>query len=77
MITPIIIQIVFWIGATLFFIGGIATIAISYDRGAGEIVGGIIFMILGPLWVRIWCEVIILFFRMNETLTEIKNNTKK
>jgi len=76
MITPLIIQIIFWIGAVIVFVGGIAAVATA-DGGAGQIVWGIILMILGPLWVRIWCEVIILFFRMNETLAEIKNNTKK
>jgi hypothetical protein len=77
MITPIIIQIIFWIGAIGIFIGGIVVIATADDGGAGQIVGGIVLMILGPLAVRIWCEILILFFRMNETITEIKNNTKK
>jgi hypothetical protein len=85
MITPIIIQIIFWIGVIGVFISGIVTIATAKDTGyyggdhweAGQIAGGIFLMILGPLAVRIWCEILILFFRMNETLTEIKNNTKK
>jgi hypothetical protein len=77
MITPVIIQIIFWIGAIGFFIGGIVTIVTSSDGEAGQIAGGIILIILGPLVVRIGCEMLILFFRMNETLTEIKNNTKK
>jgi Domain of unknown function (DUF4282) len=77
MITPIIIQIIFWIFAIGFFIGGIVTIATSDDGGAAQIVSGIFLIILGPLFVRIACEMVILFFRMNETLTEIKNNTKK
>jgi hypothetical protein len=77
MITPIIIQILFWIGAIGFFIGGIVTIATSKDADAGQIAGGIILMILGPVFVRIGCEMLILFFRMNETITEIKNNTRK
>ena len=77
MITPLIIQIIFWIGAIGLFIGGIVGIATAHDGGAGQIVWGILLMILGPLWVRIWCELLILFFRMNETLTEIKNNTKR
>jgi hypothetical protein len=77
MITPVIIQIIFWIGAIGFFIGGIVTIVTSNDGEAGQIAGGIILIILGPLVVRIGCEMLILFFRMNETLTEIKNNTKK
>jgi hypothetical protein len=30
-------------------------------------------MILGILATRIYCELLILFFRINETLTDIKN----
>jgi ABC-type cobalt transport system substrate-binding protein len=85
MITPLIIQIIFWIGALGVFIWGIVLIATAHDTGyygggdweAGQIIGGILTMIFGPLLVRIWCEMLILFFRMNETLTEIKNNTQK
>ncbi len=85
MITPIIIQIIFWIGVIGVFISGIIVIATAHNNGyyggdrweSGQIAGGIVLMILGPLAVRIWCEILILFFRMNETLTEIKNNTKK
>jgi hypothetical protein len=30
--------------------------------------------ILGPLGVRVYCEILIVFFRINETLTEIKHS---
>jgi len=33
-------------------------------------------VVLGPIVVRIYCELLILLFRMNETLTEIRNNTQ-
>lgn len=84
MITPPLIQIIFWIGAIGSFIGGIILIANAHSTGyygmsnwsGGQILIGIIWMILGPLAVRVWCELIILFFRMYETLNEINNNTK-
>ena len=31
-------------------------------------------LIFGPLVVRIYCEILIIFFRINETLTEIKHD---
>jgi NADH:ubiquinone oxidoreductase subunit 6 (subunit J) len=84
MITPTIIQIIFWIGAIGSFIVGIMMIANAHHTGyfgdnwsGGQVIFGIMLMIGGPLAVRVWCELIILFFRMNETLTEINNNTKK
>lgn len=76
MITPVIIRIIFWIGIGLCEIGGIAGIIIGVAKryGGGPLVlYGILLLVLGPIAVRIYCELLILFFRMNETLTEIKN----
>ena len=75
MITPAIIQILFWIGVVLCIIGGLYVMVASVF-GSGNIMtffGGLLFLVIGPVGVRIYCELLILFFRMNETLTEIKN----
>ena len=80
MITPIIIQILFWIGAVgsvlwaLFIIfSGVTT---SY--GGGRLVlTGLIMLFLGPIIVRIFCELLVSIFRINETLTEIKTSLGK
>lgn len=68
MITPILVQAVFWIGSAASIIAGL--IAIGSDN-AGS---GILFIIFGPFMIRIYCELLILFFRMNETLTDISNS---
>ena len=75
MITPVIIQIIFWIGVATAIIGGIVVLVAADE--AGTRVLGLLYMILGPLYWRVFCEVVILFFRMNETLTDIKNNTER
>ncbi len=75
MITPVIIQIIFWIGVATAIIGGIVVL-VAEDE-AGTRVFGLLYMILGPLYWRVFCEIVILFFRMNETLTDIKNNTER
>jgi len=41
------------------------------------IVIGIALILVGPVVVRLWCEFSILFFRMNETLTDIKSEINK
>ncbi|NLF31878.1 MAG: DUF4282 domain-containing protein [Planctomycetes bacterium] len=71
MVTPIIIQALFWLGVAVCVIGGLAGIF------AGEPLGGLLTLFLGPLIVRVYCEVLILFFRINTTLTDIRNNTKR
>jgi len=80
MITPIIIQILFWIGAVgsvlwaLFII--FSGVTISY--GGGRLVlAGLIMLFLGPIIVRIFCELLVSIFRINETLTEIKASLEK
>jgi hypothetical protein len=34
---------------------------------------GVLLLVLGPLGVRVYCEILMVFFRINETLTEIKH----
>jgi type II secretory pathway component PulF len=72
MITPRIIQLLFWAGTLLCVIWSLLTFFIGWG-----FIFGILLVILGPLMIRLWCELLILFFRINETLTEIKNNTER
>ena len=77
MITPAIIQALFWVGSILSIIAGIVLIVAGSsihgygNTGTGSVLLGLAYIFLGPFLVRIWCEVVILFFRMNETLTDI------
>ena len=80
MITPVIIQVLFWVGAAMTVLAGLFAMASSfghYGGGAGTFLGGLFIIILGPVAVRIYCELLILLFRMNETLTEIKDGLLK
>ncbi len=80
MITPVIIQVLFWVGVAGTVIAALVVMAMSFGSsggGAAQFLGGLILLVLGPVGVRIYCELLILFFRMNETLTEIKNGLTK
>jgi len=78
MITPVFIQIIFWIGVVACVIGGIVFMVsggpsyYGYSSGGSNVLAGLLILIFGPLYVRVICELMILFFRMNDTLTEIK-----
>jgi len=83
MITPIVIQIVFWLGVIGCVIAGIgmmlsasATSSLMPQMPAPaqglQIIAGLAVIIFGPLACRIYCELLILLFRMNESLTDIK-----
>ena len=68
MITPLVIQMVFWISIAITILTGLAAMIQSFFIG-------LLIIILGPIALRIYFELIILLFRINETLTDIKNNT--
>lgn len=66
MITPMIIQILFWVLALVTVIMGLITII------QGEGLPGLVILILGPIMVRVYCELIILAFRIYESLRNIE-----
>jgi hypothetical protein len=80
MITPTIVQIIFWVGTALSLLVGGFMIAVSATgANATSIIGviyGLVILLLGPLVTRIQCELLIVFFRMHETLVEIKEKTE-
>lgn len=80
MVTPAIIQILFWVGAGISVLAGLIMMGSSFSRfvpTGATFFSGLLTLVLGPIAVRIYCEILILFFRMNETLTEIKNGLAK
>lgn len=72
MLTPWLVQVLFWGALMVFIIIGIVDI-IHHEswRVVLEIV------ILGPLVMRIIGEVLILFFRINDHLAAIRANIEK
>ena len=76
MITPTIIRFIFWIGSGLMVIGGLVALFSNLGRygSAASAIGGLLTIFIGPVVVRIACEQVILFFRINETLSEIRSD---
>jgi hypothetical protein len=74
MVTPVIIQIIFWIGIAVCLAVGLGFIGSAVTLGyKTNLYKGLAVLLLGPLGVRVYCEILIIFFRINETLTEIKH----
>lgn len=72
MLTPWLVQILFWVAIAGFIVIAITDIIQHVStRVVLEIV------IIGPLATRIFCELLILFFRMNDNLTAIKERYGK
>lgn len=82
MITPTIIKILFWVGVAasllggiILFFSGLATMFSGF-RGAFfgglfTIISGVFIAVFGVLVSRIYCELIIVAFKMLEKLTSI------
>jgi hypothetical protein len=77
MITPLVIQVIFWIGVALILIGALISFVTTLLTGnllmilAGTL-GASLGTLVGILLLRIYCEIIIIFFRIFDTLGEIK-----
>lgn len=66
MVTPIFIQLLFWLGVIGVIGAGIVTMT-----AGDEPVLGILMIILGPLVVRIYAELMIVLFRIHSSLNEL------
>jgi hypothetical protein len=69
MITPAIIQIIFWIGILAVLIAGIMQMLLG---GIG-LLTGLVTWVVGAVMVRIYCELLILMFRIYDVLKEIRD----
>jgi|GEM_PF-609417 len=76
MVTPVIIQGIFWIGAAASVLGGLGMVVsgIGSEYGGGaKVLIGLAIMLMGPLFVRVYCELLIVIFRIYGTLVDIKD----
>ena len=69
MLSPIIIQLIFWVLMVLLIVGGIRELFVPQHLWKGIQV-----LVLGPLVARLACELLLVFFRIDETLGDIKTN---
>jgi len=78
MITPKLVNIFFWIGTIISVVIGLGLFIISLvNINSQGIIIGFLIMLLGPLAIRIYCELIIVFFMINETLTDISKTLEQ
>lgn len=72
MITPAIIKIIFWIGVGLSVLMGLGQILAGFMRFGGlQVFIGLGMLLVGPLFTRVYCEILIVLFKMHETLQQI------
>lgn len=73
MITPKIITFIYWI-LLLADVGyGISTMFGGYSGFTfTKFITGLVYIVIGAVAVRIWCELMIVIFKINENLQNLK-----
>ena len=73
MVTPVIIQVIFWLGIVVIVFGALAQLSSPF----GNPLGGLLLLVVGPLFWRVICELYILLFRIHSSLNEVKNELRQ
>jgi hypothetical protein len=86
MLTPFLIQLLFWLGTATCAVAISVPVTgyLSLKRGSpwtiedvSAVLAGIVTLFIAMILLRLLCESLILFYRMNETLTEILHENQK
>ncbi|MGA7802105.1 MAG: DUF4282 domain-containing protein [Gammaproteobacteria bacterium] len=73
MLTPKIITAVYWLLLVAAVISGIGRMFSGLEGFTlGNFLAGILIAIGGAIGARIWCELLIVLFKMNEALQELR-----
>ena len=67
MITPVFIQVIFCIFVAVAVIGGLIVMV------GDSFIGGLALIIFGPLLARIYAEILIVIFRINDNVAAIRH----
>lgn len=81
LITPSVIKVVFILGVVLSFFAGALDVKAginAIDFGGGALIfSGILKIFFGPILVRVFCEIVVALFKINDTLAEIKKELRR
>lgn len=72
MLTPKIITFVYWLMLAVAVIGGLTMMFSGYGGlTAGKFFTGLFAMVGGAIGARIWCELLIVLFKINENIRSL------
>jgi urea transporter len=73
MLTPKIITVVYWFLLLSALIAGVSAMFFGENS---SFLGGLVVVIGGLIFSRIWCELLIVLFKINENLQSIVNKSE-
>ncbi len=69
MITPVVIQVLFWVAAAVTIIVGLVTLT-------QNLIGGLLVIVFGPILVRVYAEIFMVLFQMNAALQDLREQQR-
>ena len=77
MLTPKIITFIYWILLLSAVITGITTMFSGYNGITfSTFMMGLLYIVGGAVGARVWCELLIVLFKINENLQKIANKSE-
>ena len=70
MLTPKIITAVYWLLLGLVVISGVGTMFVQ------SFIMGLLIIVFGAIGVRIWCELLIVLFKINDNLKKMTDKAQ-
>jgi hypothetical protein len=71
MLTPKIITGVYWLGLVLVVLGSLSTLFMGDGGFMMRLVKAPLMLVLGAVGVRVWCELLIVMFKINENIKKM------
>lgn len=72
MLTPKIITLVYWLLLIAVLFGGLGTMFGGMGGfGLGSLISGVVVIVAGAIGVRIWCELLIVLFKIHENIRKL------
>ena len=74
MLTPTIIKVIFLVGSVLSVIGGLFVMVAGAQQpygGGAAVFMGFLMILFGPFVTRVYCELLIVQFKMHEALDKL------
>lgn len=72
MLTPKIITFIYWLLLLVVLISGVSAMFAGYGGSfVGKFFTGLLIIVGGGVGVRIWCELLIVMFKIHENLKKI------
>jgi len=77
MLTPKLITIIYWIMLVLVIVGGVTGMFAGYEGlTLGSFLKGIVILAGGAILSRVWCELLIVLFKIHENLQKIADKSE-